>query len=66
MAVTVLLRVWALAGVTNDRATHLEGEIQQCTMQATWLGLKEDEVPMPKDGSIEQCSFQAGNALGTL
>jgi DNA-binding SARP family transcriptional activator len=39
-----LLRVWALAGVTNDRATQLEAEIQQCMTQANRLGLKEDEA----------------------
>ncbi|MBD2033476.1 AAA family ATPase [Leptolyngbya sp. FACHB-321] len=39
-----LLRVWALAGVTNDRAIQLETEIQQWMTQANRLGLKEDEA----------------------
>jgi hypothetical protein len=39
-----LLRVWALAGVTTDRATQLEIEIQQGMAQAKRLGLKEDEA----------------------
>jgi DNA-binding SARP family transcriptional activator/predicted ATPase len=39
-----LLRVWALAGVTTDRATQLEVEIQQCMAQANRLGLKEAEA----------------------
>lgn len=39
-----LLRVWVLAGVTGDRATQLEAEIQQYMAQARRLGLKEDEA----------------------
>jgi DNA-binding SARP family transcriptional activator len=39
-----LLRVWVLAGVTGDRATQLEADIQQCMTQAHQLGLKEDEA----------------------
>ncbi len=39
-----LLRVRALAGVTTDRATQLEAEIQHCMAQANRLGLKEDEA----------------------
>jgi hypothetical protein len=39
-----LLRVWALAGVTNDHATQLEAVIQQYMTQANRLGLKEDEA----------------------
>ncbi|MBD2054661.1 AAA family ATPase, partial [Oculatella sp. FACHB-28] len=39
-----LLQVWVMAGVTNDRAIHLEAEIQQWMAQAKRLGLKEDEA----------------------
>ncbi|MGB8699725.1 MAG: BTAD domain-containing putative transcriptional regulator [Thermosynechococcaceae cyanobacterium] len=39
-----LLRVWALAGVTGDRATQIETGVHQLLEEANQLGLKEEEA----------------------
>lgn len=39
-----LLRVWALAGVTGDRATQMESAVRQLMAEANQLGLKDDEA----------------------
>jgi tetratricopeptide (TPR) repeat protein len=39
-----LLRVWALAGVTGDRATQIEADVRHLMEQAHQVGLKDDEA----------------------
>ncbi|GAB4370935.1 MAG: hypothetical protein Kow00121_12060 [Elainellaceae cyanobacterium] len=39
-----LFRVWMIAGVTGDRATEIEANVQCLIAEANQLGLKDDEV----------------------